>query len=153
MPMWTNRAAWVTLLFIAAVVLTGCTYKLEGRVVRGDYSSIQIVPKDDPRLDEPGVPSVALHLQTDPNTIKRETVTRNYSGANGEVSIPVDRIGAGFLEYDFGLYARKQGYSPAELLFRLPSGNRRVLITLAPGRDRDVGEDWNIDGDLELYGR
>jgi len=145
------KAAATTLLALAGCLLAACGYTLEGKVVRGDYSSIQIVADDDPRLEQRGIPGVRLHLQSDPNKLQRETVARTTTGSAGEINIPVDLAGAGFLLYDFGLYARKQGYAPAELLFRLPAKSRRVLITLAPGDDRDLGEERDLDADLDLY--
>ena len=122
--------------------LVGCEgYQLRGKVIRGDYSAIELVPKNDPRLAQAGLSGVSLHLQSDPNRLHRETVARGTSGPDGELRLPVDLVGAGFLMYDVGLFARKEGHAPAESMFRLPGSGKRVLITMAVGQDRDLGEE------------
>lgn len=137
------RAAWVLAIAAAAVTLLGaCSgYRMEGRVIQGDYSAIEIVPADDPRLKEPGLSGVSLHLQSDPNKLNRETVARTTTGAGGDFSIDVDLPGAGLLIYEMGLFARREGFTPAERLFELPSKKRRVLITMTRGADRDLSDD------------
>ncbi len=136
------RLVSIALLAATALAAFGCNgYQLQGKVIRGEYSAVEIVPADDPRLAQPGLPGVSIHLQSDPNKLNRETIARVTSGGDGDFAIPVDLAGAGFLVYDMGLFARKEGYSPAETMFRLPSDRRRVLITLTRGADRDLGED------------
>ncbi len=150
----TTRTLAATIALITTLALAACGYTLQGKVVRGDYSAIQIVDKDDPRLQNDGIPNVQIQLQTDPNRINRETIARLASTPDGTVNIPVDLPGAGMFIYDMGLYARKPGYEPAQHLFKLPSSNRRVLITLAPGEDRDLGVDRRApDRDLERFMR
>ena len=131
--MTTSRA--IRSLFVLALLvavtsqLVACGgYQLRGTVVRGDYSAIEFVQADDPRLDGPGIGGVSLHLQSDPNKLNRETIARTTSAPDGAFAIPVDLPGAGFLIYDVGLYARKESYSPAQNLFRLPGKGKRVLI-------------------------
>ena len=127
---------------LGLLALTGCGgYQLRGKVIEGTFSGIEIVSKDDPRLGEPGVGGVSLHLQNDPNRLNRETIVRGSSGPDGSFELPVDLTGAGLLEYDVGLFARRKGLAPAQSAFRLPSSGRRVLITMAPGEDRDLGEE------------
>lgn len=125
-----------------ALLLTGCgPYRLQGRVIQGDYSAIEIVDGDDERLAHRGVPGAQLRLTMDPDRLNRKVVAQGASDGAGEFSLPVDEFGAGFLEYDFGLSARRKGYEVAEGFFRLPSGSRRVLVTIAPGHETPEEED------------
>ena len=126
-----TRHAVSILATLALCLLTGCGegYVLRGRVIESTVSYVEIVDPADPRLSQP-----------DPAKLNRETITRDISGPDGQVALRVDRFGAGFLEYDVGLFARKPGYTPAQHYFRLPADSKRVLIMMAPGRDRDLGE-------------
>lgn len=149
----TRRLASILVTLLPALALTGCGqgYALRGRVIESETSYIAIVDPADPRLNEPGIPSVQLHLQMDPGKLNRETITRDLSGPDGEVILKVDRFGAGFLEYDVGLFARKPGYTPSQHYFRLPPGGKRILIMMAPGRDHDLGE--TPDSSMQDYER
>jgi len=140
-------------LVLFSLCSTACTYKLHGRVIQGDTSYIAVVDKSDPRLNEHGIEGVRLHVQLDPGKLNRKTVCREVSSTDGAFTLPVDEIGAGFLEYDVGVFARRSGFSPAEGSFRLPPGNKRVIIVMTRGEDYDQGEtleeDWS---DLRKYG-
>jgi hypothetical protein len=147
-----TNALRIAALAALTTALAACGYTLQGKAVPGDYSAIQIVDADDPRLQHAGIANVRLHLQNDPNTLRRETVAKSTTTNNGDINIPIDLPGAGFLNYDLGLYARKEGYAPAERLFSLPPKHKRLLIVLAPGQDRDLGEERDLDRDLERFG-
>jgi len=146
-----------TLRLIALAVISlfsaSCTYTLHGRVIEGDSSYVAIVDKTDPRLNERGIEGVRLHLQMDPGKLSRETLTRDVSSLDGAFALPVKEFGAGIMEYDVGVFARRAGFSPAEGSFRLPPGNKRVIIVLTRGQDYDQGEsleeDWH---ELRKYG-
>lgn len=135
--------SWAT-VFVAALapVLGGCSYALQGRVIRGDASYVEVVDSGDPRLSEPkaGMSGVSIHLQGDPSNIRRKTLGRTASGGNGGFSVPVDEFGAGMLDYDVGVFARRKGCEPAEGYFRLPGSGKRVLVVMAPGDDRETRE-------------
>ncbi|MEO1128392.1 MAG: hypothetical protein AAFX05_01645 [Planctomycetota bacterium] len=136
-----------------AGVLTGCeSYAVKGRVVQGSSSYIVLVDANDPRLDGPGVPGVALHLMLEPGKLNRESLGRTVSDNDGNLRMPVGTFGAGWLEHNAGLYARAKGFTPAEGYFILPGGSQRVLVVMAPGQDRDLGEmrDVGLD-DYEMY--
>ncbi len=123
-------------------LLTACSYSLQGRVVRGDYSAVEVVDSSDPRLSDPktALSGVAVSVQADPNKINRKTLGRAVSARGGEFSLPVDEFGAGVLDYDVGVFARKKGYEPAEGFYKLPGGSRRILITMTPGQDTGTSE-------------
>ncbi len=127
---------------LVAGALAACTSSIQGRVVRGDVSYIEVVDSSDPRLSQggPGVGGVAIHAQLDPTAIKRKTIGRAVSGGDGRFSIPLDEFGAGLLDYDLGVYARRRGFEPAEGFFKLPGGSRRVLVVMAPGQDKATSD-------------
>jgi hypothetical protein len=144
-----HRRAILALSLLLSSLLGACGegYVLRGRVIESDSSFIAIVDPSDPRLSRPGIPSAQLHLQMDPARANRETITRDVSGADGEVALRVDRFGAGWMEYDVGLFVRKPGFTPAQHFFRLPPRGKRVLIMMAPGRDQELGEDRDLSLD------
>lgn len=125
-------------------------YTVTGRVVRGDSSYMMLVDEGDPRLDEPGIPGVQLKLTVDPGKVQRKVVAQEMSGTGGEVSLPVDELGAGLLDFSVGVMARKAGFSPAEGFFQLPKGgSKRLLIVLSPGRDVPESE-WETQTTEDL---
>jgi len=134
---------WRLLLLAAlgpllGLTLVGCGsgYQLRGKVIEGDISFIAVVSPDDPRLDGPGVAGVSISLLSDPNKLNKETLGETISTGDGSFSIGVDRVGAGFFMYDVGLSADRTGFEHATSQFRLPPGDRRVLIMLRPGVNR-----------------
>jgi hypothetical protein len=145
-PHRPQRAAITTALTLITLLplltLTACSYALQGRAVRGDYSAIEVVDSSDPRLTDAksALSGVTLNLQSDPNKLNRKNLGRAVSGRTGEFRIPIDEFGAGVLDYDIGAYARKKGYEPAEGFFQLPGGGKRLLITMAPGEDKETNE-------------
>lgn len=152
--MKVKRMRCVAGLGVAAAcgAIGGCGegYMLRGRVIEAQTSYIALVDPSDPRLsadDASGIPGVSLHLQMDPGKINRETITRDVSDGEGEFALRVDKFGAGWMEYDVGLFARRSGFTPAQHFFRLPPENKRVLIMMAPGRDEALGEDRDMSLD------
>lgn len=134
MKCWWRGAVGAAL----AISVSACSpYALRGKVIEGQGSYVTIVDASDPRLAEPGLSGAAVTLVLDPTQLNRKTLASGISGADGEVSLKVDEFGAGMLEYDVGVYARRRGREPAEGYFRLPGSSQRVLISLAPGEDRE----------------
>ncbi|MCB9846776.1 MAG: hypothetical protein H6814_00025 [Phycisphaeraceae bacterium] len=131
------------LLLTLGAVLTGCGagYQLRGKVIEGEISFIAVVSSDDPRLDGPGIPGVSIRLVSDPNKLNKEMLGEAVSGGDGSFSIGVDRVGAGFFNYDAGVSADRKGFEHAESQFNLPPSDRRVLVILRPGINRGPGED------------
>ena len=139
-------------MLVLSVCSTACTYTLRGRVIEGDTSYVAVVDKSDPRLNENGIEGVRLHVQLDPGKLNRKTVCREVSSMDGAFALPVDEIGAGVLEYDVGVFARRAGYSPAEGSFRLPPSGKRIIIVLMRGRDYDQGESLEDEwSDLRMF--
>jgi hypothetical protein len=80
-----------------------------GRVVAGDSSYITIVDQDDFRLHEDnGISGVLLKLQLDPGRINRREIAQETSGESGDFALPVDEFGAGLLEQECGVLARRR---------------------------------------------
>ena len=154
------RSAISCFVAFAAVTLGACSpYTLSGRVIQGDASYIMLVKSDDPRLsvtDVSGVTGVSLRMTMDPGTLRRDVVANSVSGLEGEFELPVDRVGAGLLEMNMGVLARKTGYQSAEGFFELPgSGASSLLIVLAPGQD-PAGmheQGWSAEEDMRRFGQ
>ena len=126
----------LTALLVCSWLMASCAgYSLRGKVIEGDVSFASIVGADDGRLTGPGVPGVKVSLETDPGRIQREFVGEAVTDADGDFAIRVRRPGAGFLIYDVGLDAHRDGYEGVRQIFRLPGSSKRVLIVLNPGRD------------------
>lgn len=143
-----NRIVIAASASLGGLLLGGCQgdsassgYHLRGTVVQGASSYIAIVEEDDERLLLPPVEGAALHLQADPGRLQRETIARTASGPDGTFDMKVDKFGAGWLEYDVGLFVRRDGYAPAEHAFELPSESRRIVVVLGRGADRSLDED------------
>ncbi len=141
---------WVCMGLVGAamaVALGGCgAYKLQGRVVKGDTTYVAIVDGDDPRLDEgAGLSGAEIRVQANPLRLNRKDIGRGVSDGQGAFAIELDEFGAGFLEIDAGVSARRKGYEAAEHFFDLPGSGKRVLIVMSPG---DPGPEWAEDEDL-----
>ncbi|HBS28540.1 MAG TPA: hypothetical protein DEB06_03595 [Phycisphaerales bacterium] len=138
------------LMALAGAAAGACSpYTVRGRVVHGDSSYLMLVDRDDPRLLEPGIPGAQMKLTLDPGKLSRKTASQQVSGADGDLALPVEEIGAGLLEFDAALIVRKRGFAPAEGFFKLPGSGQRVLVVLGPGRD-EPSEEWNSGSGEDL---
>lgn len=137
----------IAILLVALLAPLGACapYKLQGKAIEGDVSFITIVAADDPRLEGPGIPGVQVRLESDPQKLNREVAGDALTDAEGNFSIPFDKVGAGMLLYDVGIQARRKGFSPADSEFSLPPSGKRVLIILEPGVDN---ANWRSDSEL-----
>lgn len=127
-------------LACVSIYLVGCGsgYAIEGRVVRGSIAMIEVVDDDDPRMTDPdpsgGGATIEGLLEPDTPT-EREALGKHTSNGQGYFSIPVNAMGAGFLEYEARLIARRPGHQGAMQTIDLPRRGQAVLITLPAGRD------------------
>tara|TARA_R110002111_G_scaffold13009_5_gene37507 strand:- start:303 stop:788 length:486 start_codon:yes stop_codon:yes gene_type:complete len=136
-----------------ASVLTGCSpYRLQGVVIEGAVSHMQIVEKDDPRLTQGnGMPMASIEVSLDPDRLSRKDLQRALSDIDGTFSVPVDEPGAGFLEYDARVIVRRTGYNTATQDIRLPGPDQRLLVTLVNGEDTYKPEPQDLmDETLEM---
>lgn len=128
--------------------LPACSsYQLQGKVVQGPVSSVTIVDKSDRRLAEPGLSGATLSGTLDPQSPGRKRLSPAGTDGDGAFAIPITEAGAGFLEYDLQLIAKAAGFQSAVGNFRVPGGGKRVLITLAPGRDAFNPEQSDVVGE------
>lgn len=119
---------------LLAAPLAGCEgYALKGRVVQGDASYVTLVSQDDPRLAQAGIAGAHVRVETDPMRLSRKTVATGTSDAAGDIKLPIGEFGAGWLEYDVGVFAGHEGFRPAEGFFDLPPDGSALLIVLEPG--------------------
>lgn len=149
-----SRAAALLALSLASMLCACSPYALSGRVIEGDASYALLVQPDDPRLKSPGVSGVSLRLTVDPGKLNRDVVDQGVSGPEGEFTMSVDRVGAGMLDMDMGILARKKGFTSSEGFFKLPgSGKAILLIMIAPGSDAAAQQEaeWNADEEVRRF--
>lgn len=133
-------------LVLLGLLPAGCnSYQLRGVVVEGAVSAIMIVDKTDPRLaDGDGLPMAVIDVALDPDRLSREPLPRGISNVDGSFAIPVDKPGAGYLEYDVRVLVRRSGYNTAVQDLRIPGPNKRLLVTLVNGEDHYRPEPENV---------
>jgi hypothetical protein len=128
------------LIVLTMAALSGCsTYALQGRVVIGSRSTAMVVDADDPRLAGPPIIGAQLQFVLDPGSGNSRVLGTTQSDIDGSFRFPVDAPGAGFLEYEVMVIAREPKRSPAIATFALPPKDKRVMVTMVPGRDFNPG--------------
>jgi hypothetical protein len=119
--------------------MTGCSsgpYQLQGVVVSGKMQSIEIVSKDDPRLQSMPIPDAGVSVIIDPGEMNPGIMTPAITDEKGQFAIEIDRMGIGsWQEYNLNIVGQAGAFAPTNRTIKAPSGNKRVLITLVPGRD------------------
>ena len=143
----TTRSLWYSLLVICGLLLPACSnsYVLKGRALEGDVTSAMSVPVGDQRLDGTGISDVKINIYRDPESLGEELVTTGYSGPNGELSIPIDVFGAGWMVENWRLEIYREGYDRLNINMRLPKReDERLLIRLAPGKSMPFDEPENL---------
>ena len=148
-----RRLSAFAFLVSLAFAFVGChAYVLQGKVVRGTASDVQLVYPDDERLKAAAADNVEVRITRDPTTLNRHLVGRTRTGAGGDFSIIMDEFGTGWMSEKFLVQAVGSGFQNADSLMQLPSKNTkwRLLITLAPGVSVPV-EDENLMQDIERF--
>ena len=143
-------------LLLAALLLTitGCGgYQLSGVVLHSKTAGIFIVDANDSRLNNIGVGNVVINVTIDPTSLGLKKLPKVLSDEQGRFSIPVDEVGAGVLEYEARVLARRNGYRYVEDLISLPSKKKRLLILMEPGRDTYKAPDDPIGETLRSQGQ
>jgi len=123
------------------VAALGCQpYELAGVVVaaRGEPGGVRVVKQDDERLNSPGLAETTVILTLDPDSLRPIRLGSVTTDEQGRFRMPVDETGAGFLEYDLGVYARKKGFAPTWQQLPLPARGRRLVVLMQPGVDREL---------------
>lgn len=140
-----------------AMTAAGCSdvYMMRGRVVEGPITSVTVVRDTDPRLAGPGIADAMLSFTLEPRGVDRESLGVTASDEAGAFQLPVDRLLAGFLEYKVEVIADADQFQSAVEVVDMPPANKRILVTLAPGRRavRGIGNDLQqVDDDLRNFG-
>jgi len=126
------------LLLALLVLLPACSgYQLRGKVVEGKTSTVELVSADDPRLEKRGIGGVTLRATLEPESLDHERVGSGQSGGDGSFVLPVDAMGAGFLEHQVQIAAIKEKYETAARNMQLPGQDYFLLITLQPGNSTE----------------
>ncbi|MEE9213113.1 MAG: hypothetical protein V3U29_10720 [Phycisphaeraceae bacterium] len=133
MPFSTPASSLLLIAVLAAV--SGCGYRLRGTVLEGTTPAVLLVENDDPRLSEPGLGGAVLTLTLDPDRLSAKHLGSHQTNVNGQFDVPINEMGAGFLEYDVGLLCRLAGHRAVQHHMRLPGSNKRLLIIMAQGKD------------------
>ena len=147
----SHRPAWlafVTRPLSAACLLLclgGCgTYHLQGIVIEGAEPGVEIVGRDDPRLERFGLPGAELEVVLDPQRLQPTRIGEGRSDADGRFSLPLDADGAGFLILDVEVRAQRPEFRSVRQRFDLPGKSKRLVVTLSPGKDRPTPDGGNI---------
>ena len=123
-------------MLLVAVGAGGCSpYQIEGLVVPGRTSEVLMLDADDERLDGPGLDGASVELTLEPQSMSPKPMKTVVTDGEGRFVVPVDKLGAGFLEYEVAVYCGSEGFQTAYQTLRLPPRGKRLLITMAVGRD------------------
>lgn len=130
----------IGLLLVIVFALFGCggSYAIHGKVIQGTAPQVLVVGQDDPRLKEDDLSGVGATVQAvfEPNNrIDRRMLPGVLTDSQGFFVLPVDVTGAGFLEYEATVIARKDGFAGAMQTLALPSRRQRLLIIMPRGRE------------------
>ena len=118
----------------------------------GPYNSIELVDKDDPRLDDRGTPGVRVEAVRDPGHARtKDRRHREAVGATVTFASPSANSAPAFLDEEWELNANMAGASYAANLFRLPfdPDSVRLLVVVEPGSGRS-GSSLNNEAQREL---
>lgn len=139
--------------FILVLLLAGCeSYQLRGKVLPGFASSVHVVDQNSPDLEREGLAGVRVEAIIDPDRLDRTRIAPVMTAADGSFAIPVDSPGAGVLEYDVLVVAQFKGHKPAEAIFRLPAGSKRLVIEMTEGSDHYQSKYFDYLGDTKRLG-
>jgi hypothetical protein len=121
---------------VMVCLLSGCGgYVLRGKVVEGPEPGVRVVSANDREMERPGIGGARVEVVVDPMSLGRRVVEPVETDSSGEFAVPIEEFGAGSLEYEASVVARRGGFRHVAELIALPGGDRRVLIVLTPGTD------------------
>ena len=133
----SNRSLIVILGVVAGLLMPGCAsgYVIQGKAIRGEYSSVTFVHPEDSRLHDPGMADVRVFLFRDPNSLGRELVATASSDARGNFILPINTFGVGWMVERWMVHTYLPDTQSAESIVMLPKkgANLKLLITLGRG--------------------
>ena len=150
-----SLSSWFfAMIVVSALALGGCSgYKLQGKVIRGDQSKIELVHMMDPRMKQTGLSNAEVLVRRDPKSMNPALAGHDRTSASGDFSMGIDEFGAGWMEEEWQIRGGLHGFQTAEAIMKLPKkgGKTRLLITLAPGAAAPVNEPDEIIHDIERF--
>ena len=134
-----SKTATCLLVLCSIFILSGCGYTLRGRAVSGPYNGVELVPADDPRLQDAGLAGVRVEAIRDPDSLGRSVAASTTSGGNGNIALNISDFGAGWMDEEWDLRAKMGSEEFAQNRLRLPRPNSelRLLIVIEPGTGRE----------------
>jgi hypothetical protein len=135
------------LLLASAMLLPGCAYKLQGKVVDG-FGSVHVGEPGDPDVQKPPVPGAVVELIRDPDNMNRAKVAQATADQSGRFTLSVEAFGAGWMQEKWVLRARRSGYEGVESEVDLPSSpdGKLLVIGIARGRSKPFTEPASTPG-------
>ena len=131
------RSLIVVLVVVAGLLMPGCAsgYVIQGKAIRGEYSSVTFAHPDDSRLQDSGMADVKVFLFRDPSSLGRELVATASSDDRGNFILPINSFGAGWLVEQWMVHTYLPDTQSAESILTLPKQgtNLKMLITLGRG--------------------
>ncbi len=126
------------------LVLAGCGYRLDGRVVDG-FSGVSIGRADDPDARKSGIGGATIELVREPDTMNRTVAARATSDDAGRFTLEVSGFGAGWMEEQWLIRVRRSGFETIETDVQLPREpkDRLAIVTMARGKSRPFREPEN----------
>lgn len=132
---WQRTRGFMTVGLIGILIwASGCGFRLRGLVIEGATPGVFVVDKTDSRLVELGLATAVINLTIDPGHMNAKHLGSYQSDLDGRFDVPIDELGAGFLEYDIGLVCRLAGYHAIQHRVRMPGSSKRLLIILIPAQ-------------------
>ncbi len=131
-----RRILCVCVLAALVTMATGCSggYTLSGKVIKGAYTDLEIVSGDDTRFSETGVGEVKILIHRDPLDLNRSLSATGKSHSDGTFEVPIDAFGAGWMDESWLIQVERNGYRSGEMILRLPTGGKRLLVTMSQGQ-------------------
>lgn len=140
-PSIPSSRALHALLAGALACASGCAYRLEGRVVDG-FGGASVVREGDDEARKSGIPGVTIELVRDAETMKRAVAARATSDSSGRFELEIDGFGAGWMQEEWLLRARRNGFETVEQQVDLPGDpkGRVMVLGMARGKSRPFRE-------------
>ena len=123
-------------LAIGALASVGCQpYQLTGVIMAGAEPVVMAVSAEDQRLKTFGLEGATVDVTVDPLSMQPRMIGVFSTDRDGRFEIPIDALGAGFLEYELAICCRAEGYQTVYQTIRMPSRKKRLLVVMVAGRD------------------
>jgi hypothetical protein len=132
------------LSLMGALVLAGCGYRLDGKVVDG-FGGVSIGRADDAEARKSGIGGATVELVREPDTMNRTVAARATSDSSGRFTLEVNGFGAGWMEEQWLIRVRRSGFETIETDVQLPREpkDRLAIVTMARGKSRPFREPEN----------